>query len=433
MLALLASLQFAAPSAALTPAAQDTVPVVTLAEALERATRFDPNYVAAVGQVENAEWGRRNAILAFILPSIELSTSYTQSSTATFNFGTGGFSQQFVAAQAFGSYEVFTGGRRLFDLQREKALVQGAEAGELEARLLSALETERAYYDVLGSRELGVTAEARLRRADEQLSVARARVLSGAAVQTDSLQLLLERARARVELLRADSRTDIARLELGRRIGLPGPADAAPLAEEPTTIPLTLEEAVALALEQGPAYRVARADERAASADLKARRSAYLPQVLLTGQINAFDERYWPNATKYSQFTVGASLPIWDGGRRELAVSQARVRRDVARAIREDLERAARRDVTAAYEAFTTSVEAAEVARDAVIVARENFRVQDARYRGGASTILDLVESQVSLSDAESGLVTARYSALLARAGLEVIVGQRFTNMKETQ
>lgn len=432
MLALLASLQFAAPSAVLTPA-QDTVPVVTLAEALERATLFDPNYVAAAGQVDNAEWARRNAITAFILPSLELSTSYTQSSTATFNFGTGGFSQQFVAAQAFASYEVFTGGRRLFDLQREKAALEGARAGELEARLLAALETERAYYDVLGSRELRGTAEARLRRADEQLSVARARVLSGAAVQTDSLQLLLERARARVDLLRATSRSDVARLELGRRIGLTGPADAAPLAEEPTTIPLTLEEAVALALEQGPAYRVARSDERAASADLKARKSAYLPQILLTGQTNAFDQRYWPDATKYSQFTLGASWPLWDGGRRELAVSQARVRRDVARSVREDLERAARRDVTAAYEAFSTSVEAAEVAREAVIVARENFRVQDARYRGGASTILDLLESQVSLSDAESGLVTARYAALLSRAGLEVIVGQRFTNMKGSQ
>ncbi|MGH7585230.1 MAG: hypothetical protein ACREMH_03205, partial [Gemmatimonadales bacterium] len=99
MLALLASIQLAAPSAVLTPQVQDTVPVVTLAEALERATRFDPNYVAAAGQVENAEWARRNAITAFILPSLELSTSYTQSSTPTFNFGTGGFSKQFVAAQ----------------------------------------------------------------------------------------------------------------------------------------------------------------------------------------------------------------------------------------------------------------------------------------------------------------------------------------------
>ena len=65
MLALLASLQLATPSAVLTPA-QDTMPVVTLAEALERATRFDPDYVAAAGQVDNAEWARRNAITAFI-------------------------------------------------------------------------------------------------------------------------------------------------------------------------------------------------------------------------------------------------------------------------------------------------------------------------------------------------------------------------------
>ncbi len=47
--------------------------------------------------------------------------------------------------------------------------------------------------------------------------------------------------------------------------------------------------------------------------------------------------------------------------------------------------------------------------------------------------ILDLLEAQVSLSTAESGLVQARYAALLARAGLEVIIGRRLTNGQDTQ
>ncbi|KPJ92764.1 MAG: hypothetical protein AMS18_06690 [Gemmatimonas sp. SG8_17] len=41
--------------------AQDDMPQVTLAEALQRATRLDPNYVAAMRQAVDAEWGRRSA------------------------------------------------------------------------------------------------------------------------------------------------------------------------------------------------------------------------------------------------------------------------------------------------------------------------------------------------------------------------------------
>ncbi|HSE27536.1 MAG TPA: TolC family protein [Gemmatimonadales bacterium] len=427
--ALLLALQVAAGPAA----PQDTLPRVTLAEALERATRLDPNYVAALGQVDNAEWGRRNAIMAFVVPSLTLSTSYTQSTSPSFNFGTGGFSKQFVQANAVAQYEVFDGGRRIFELQRAKADLEGARASELEARFLAALATERAYYDVLGGRELLTTARDRTRRAEEQLATARARVLSGAAVQTDSLTLLLELQRSRVDELRQAAVVDVARLELGRRIGLPGPVDAESLPDEPTTLPISLEAAVALALEQGPQYRIARANERAAVADLRAERSAYLPQILLTGQRSSFDTRFWPDATNRGQFSITATLPVWDLGRRELFISQARVRRDVNRAIRADLELAARRDVAEAYQAFEVAVAAAAVAREAVIVGRENYRVQDARYRAGASTILDLLEAQVSLSGAESGLVQARYAALLARAGLEVIVGRRLTNGQDTQ
>jgi len=57
MLALLLALQ-----GAVSPQATDSLPQVTLVEALQRAARLDPNYVAALGQVDNAVWARRNAL-----------------------------------------------------------------------------------------------------------------------------------------------------------------------------------------------------------------------------------------------------------------------------------------------------------------------------------------------------------------------------------
>jgi hypothetical protein len=96
-----------------------------------------------------------------------------------------------VVGRATANYEVFSL-RKFAELGRTRAELASAEAGELEQRFQAALQTESSYYDVLVNQELSrVTAE-RVARAGEGLTVARARVASGAAVQTDSLQLVLE-------------------------------------------------------------------------------------------------------------------------------------------------------------------------------------------------------------------------------------------------
>ena len=106
-------------------------------------------------------------------------------------------------------------------------------------------------------------------------------------------------------------------------------------------------------------------------------------------------------------------------------MSIAKVNHDVASAVRVDLERSAWHDVTAAYDAYETNRATIALDRDAVVVARENNRVQETRYRAGATTILDLLDAQNRLVQAEADLVQAMYFTRLARAGLEVILGER--------
>ncbi len=125
------------------------------------------------------------------------------------------------------------------------------------------------------------------------------------------------------------------------------------------------------------------------------------------------------------------SFPLWDNAQREIALSQARVNRDVARAIREDMDRAVRHDVTAGYDGYVTARATAELAGEGLRVALENFRVQQSRYRGGASTILDLLKAQADLDDAAAALVQARYGTRLALAGLENILGRRLLSDQE--
>ena len=430
--ALLLAVQATVPAAADSVPAADSLPRITLDEAIRRSARLDPDYVQALGDIDNAEWGRRAAMLAFFVPSVSLGLDETKYSTEFFNpSDPANPTSTLVVGSARADYEVFSL-RKFSELGRTRAEVASAEAGELEQRFQAALETESSYYDVLVNQELTRVSAERVSRAREGLGIARARVASGAAVPTDSLQLVLELTRAEVDVLRQQNALRTAQLELGRRVGAAAAVDAAPLDTIPAPdLPIDLPQALSLALDQGPQYRAARADERAADAALKSQKSDYLPSLGIGALHQRYDTEIFPGAANVTSVTFSLSVPIWNNGLREIEVSRARVARDVARTIREDLERVVRRDVSSAFDTYQTSRAAVRLAGIGVQVGRENYRMQEMRYRAGASTILDLLDAQVSLAEAEADLVEARYETRLALARLEAMLGRRLFSNKD--
>jgi outer membrane protein len=426
--ALLAPLALAcglgAPAIATAQAAAD-VPVVGLAEARRRALAVHPDAVAAVSRLETAAWERRTAWMDLLTPTVTAGTSYTHFSAPFINFGTGDISPNATSATLAANYSLF-GTRKISALRRSRASFESAEANEVAARFRTTLAADAAYYAVLADHELARVEADRLGRAQEQFGIARVRVIAGEALATDSLQLLLEANRAQLAVLRRDSAVAVSRLRLGRQIGLAGPAVAAPIdSTPPPPLPLSQEEAVREALARGPEFEAARAAERHADAQLDAERAGYLPNITLGATTGAYDSEFYPSALKRSQVALTVALPIWDGGTRELAVAQARAQRDVARAERADRERSAAEAVAEAYHGYRTARASSELAAVGATVATENYRVQRVRYREGAATILDLLEAQVSLSEAEAAVVQARYAARLALARLEALLGRR--------
>lgn len=421
-----------APSAAIAQAANDNAPVVTLGEARRRASTTDPSAVAARGQMETALWERRAAFTDLVAPTVTGESNYTRFSDPFFNFGTGAISSSATSATLNATYTVIGAGKT-GELRRARASVQSAEAGETATRFRVALATDAAYYAVLADRELSRVAADRLRRAEEQFGVARVRVLAGEAIASDSLQLLLEVNRAKLAVLRTDSGLVTSRLRLGRRIGLDGPAEAAPVdATAPAQLPLTQADAIAEMRRRGPEVEAARAAERSAAAALGAEREAYLPEIRVGGTTGAYDSQLFPSALRRSQMTVTVSLPIWNSGRRELSIARARAERDVARAARADRERGTAEQMTEAFQGYETSRAAVDLALVGVAVATENYRVQRARYAEGATTILDLLEAQVALSEADATLVQARYATRLAQAQIEALLGRRIFEAANT-
>jgi len=432
LVALFVASELTVPSAAMGQAATDVTPVVSLAEARRRATSVDPNAVAARGQIATAAWERRAAVADVITPRLTAGGSYTHSPDSVFNFGTFGLSRTATSATLQASYTVLGAGK-LGALRSSRASVESAEASETAVRFRTALAADAAYFAVLADRELSRVAADRLRRAEEQFGIARVRVLAGEAIAPDSLQLLLEVNRARLAVLSRDSALVTSRLRLGRQIGLSGPADAEPVdTAVPSPLPMTQEQAISEMRARGPDLEAARAAERRADAIVLAERETYLPTITVGVQRAAYDRELFPEQTFRTEYAVTVSFPIWNAGQRELAVARARVDRDVARSQRQDRERGAAEEIAQAYHGYLTSRAGIELAQIGVAASSENFRVQSARYREGATTILDLLEAQVALSEAEAALVQSRYSTRLALAQIEALLGRRIFEASTT-
>jgi outer membrane protein TolC len=243
-------------------------------------------------------------------------------------------------------------------------------------------------------------------------------------VSTD-LNLRLELARAQVGQLVQASLLRVARLELGRRVGAAGPVDAAPLdtAAAPE-LPITLADAVTEAAQQGPAYRVAAADERAANAAYRFELGNYLPHAALTLNAIAVDTAFYPKLFKQTTVTLGFSFPIWNNGQRELNLSRARTIKIGARATREDMDRAVPLDVPPPYEPHETARASAAGAMRRP--SHANFRAADPlpAVRPRSSTSL----RRRSRLQADAARVQADYARRLARRGLESILGRRLTD-----
>jgi outer membrane protein TolC len=129
-------------------------------------------------------------------------------------------------------------------------------------------------------------------------------------------------------------------------------------------------------------------------------------------------------------FTLGFSVPIYDGG-----LAQARVKEqkaDVASAqvsLRQATDQVTL-DVQQAYLALTQAQQKVAIANVELAQAQESFRVSRVRYRAGVSAQagvspqLELSNAQTSLAQAQQNQVNALYDYNSGRAQLDRALGR---------
>jgi outer membrane protein TolC len=412
-------------------AAQDRA--VTLADAIKLAQRTQPSVVQAQGQVETSAAQRRSAWGAF-LPSLSASSSasdfFSEGASRidplTGQVLSGNTTNRSLNASLRASVDLFTGFRRGAELKAARAGQTEAEAGLVDAKFAQDLATTNQFFDALSAAQLVGVRETSVRRAQEQLKVSVAKLHAGSATRSDSLRSLVTLGNTQLDLIQAQ--TDLATAEAGlaRLVGETGRVRALDdssfhqLAAPPDTAALRQE-----AETTSPRVQTAVAGANVAAANLSASRAAYWPSLTL-GANTSWNGSRANDYTFFNQRQVSLSLSwdLFNGFDRELTIAQRRASLDVAEASAADERRA----VDAALTQYLAQLEAAlttiDITATSVAAATEDLRVQQERYRLGASTIVDVLTSQEALNQAEVDVVNARFGYLRAKAQLEALIGR---------
>ncbi|HKA57018.1 MAG TPA: TolC family protein [Gemmatimonadales bacterium] len=407
------------------PAGQQQLEV-TLHEAIRRALDAQPAMVQARGDQRNAGATKRSAFGSYI-PSLSVSASYDHRNTP----GVSGSTGRAVPAQSYTgtvstSLELFDGFRRFANLKSASASLDAADAGVVNQRFQTTLDTKQFFYTAIANEALVRVADAQVKRAQQQLQISVQKLRAGSATRSDSLRSTVEYGNARIALLQARAALATAQANLGRQIGVDGQVRAVFDSTLPA-LPDTVE--LRAALSTAPAVEQAEAEARSARAQVWSARSQYWPSVTLSysNSHQGSKDPVPPIFSPYpetSQWRVGLSWALFNGFTREVNNTNASAARDLAEARAADARREVAAQLTQQLATLSTAFEQITIARENMAAATEDLRVQNERYRVGAATILDLLTSQAALTQAEVNVVQTQFNYLIARSQLEATVGR---------
>ena len=159
---------------------------------------------------------------------------------------------------------------------------------------------------------------------------------------------------------------------------------------------------------------------------------AYIPTLALnfSYSMNAmtndfkFSEYKW---TPYSFVGVSLSIPIFSGGKRYFDVKQAKVQASELDLQRINTERQLKIAIRQSLQTMETAMRTHIAAEDALGSAEKAYSIAARSYDVGRSTLTDLDNAQLALTQAQLSASQAIYNYLVAKAGLESTIGADYT------
>ena len=192
-----------------------------------------------------------------------------------------------------------------------------------------------------------------------------------------------------------------------------------------------LHESGELTLENNSTMRQLASQAEQLAAAVRTQKYAFLPSLSLSFNysINAmtndfnFSEYRW---SPYSFVGLNLSIPIFSGGQRLNAVRQAKVQVEELDLQRANTERQLKISIRQYLNQMETAMKSYASAQSAAGTAQKAYDIAAKSYDVGRSTLTDLNDAQLALTQSRLGVSQAVYNFVVAKANLESTLGADF-------
>ena len=138
----------------------------------------------------------------------------------------------------------------------------------------------------------------------------------------------------------------------------------------------------------------------------------------------AFKEFPW---IPYSTAALSLNIPIFAGGKRYQQIRQAKNQYQQVQLQTENTERQLRIAIRQNLATMETNMKSYYAAQTAVATAQKGYDITEASYKVGRSTLIELNDAQLALTQAKLAESQAIYNFVVAKAQLEQTLGNDFT------
>ena len=164
---------------------------------------------------------------------------------------------------------------------------------------------------------------------------------------------------------------------------------------------------------------------------IRLQKYAYIPTLsaMFSFSMNAmtndfnFDQYKW---TPYSYVGISLAIPIFSGGKRYNDVRQAKNQYNQLMLRTEDTERNLKIAIRQSLNTMETNMKSYYAAQTAVSAAQKGYDIAERAYQVGRSTLIELNDAQLALTQARLSESQAVYNFIVAKAQLEQVIGNDF-------
>ena len=412
------------------PKASQALPeVLTLEKAMELALSNHPSLRVASGTqaINEALVGQAQA---GFYPQVSAQSGYSRTTAnATRNF-TGSPLPRSNRGDTFGYYSnSVTLNQLLYDFGTIKSQVETAQFN-LQAANANAettvqtvvINVQQAYFSLQQAQRLVKVNEEALTQFKQHLDLARGRFKAGVAAKVDVTTAEVDLSNAQLNLITAKNNALVARVTLNNAMGIQTTSPYRVLDPSRGEVyQVTLDEAVARAMQLRPEMISQRAQERAAEAAIKAAQGNFFPTVTSSANYS-YSATDFPLVYNWN-VSGTVSIPIFSGFLTKQQVAQARANLLTTKANGDVLRQSILLEVSQALLNLEAAVERLEVTKITVTQAKERLDQVEGRYKAGLSNAVEVTDAEVALVTAQVNDVVAMSNYQSVKAALDKAMG----------